>query len=115
MKLISFSTPNGPVRPGILFDDTKTVLDLSPNGFQSTLDVIASGTGETLASSRLSLEAIKLHAPLPNPPRIFAIGFTYRNHAKKSSMDIPTTPVVFFKLATTIIGPGDPIVLPKNS
>ena len=33
MKLISFSTANGPVRPGILFDDTKTVLDLSPNGW----------------------------------------------------------------------------------
>jgi 2-keto-4-pentenoate hydratase/2-oxohepta-3-ene-1,7-dioic acid hydratase in catechol pathway len=30
-------------------------------------------------------------------------------------MAIPTTPVVFFKLATAIIGPGDAIVLPKNS
>jgi 2-keto-4-pentenoate hydratase/2-oxohepta-3-ene-1,7-dioic acid hydratase in catechol pathway len=30
-------------------------------------------------------------------------------------MEIPTTPVVFFKLATAIVGPGDPIVLPVNS
>ena len=30
-------------------------------------------------------------------------------------MEIPTTPVVFFKLPTAIIGPGEPIVLPKNS
>jgi 2-keto-4-pentenoate hydratase/2-oxohepta-3-ene-1,7-dioic acid hydratase in catechol pathway len=30
-------------------------------------------------------------------------------------MPIPTTPVVFFKLPTAIIGPGDPIVLPFNS
>ena len=30
-------------------------------------------------------------------------------------MAIPTTPVVFFKLTTAIIGPGDAIVLPKNS
>ena len=30
-------------------------------------------------------------------------------------MAIPTTPVVFFKLTTSIIGPGEPIVLPKNS
>jgi len=37
MKLISFSTPTAPVRPGILFDDTKTVLDLSPSGYSSTL------------------------------------------------------------------------------
>jgi len=115
MKLISFSTANGPIRPGILFDDTRTVLDLSPNGFQSTLEVIAIGTGNTLASSRLSLDDVKLHAPLRNPPRIFAIGLNYRDHAKESGMEIPTTPVVFFKLATAIIGPGDAIVLPKNS
>ena len=115
MKLISFSTANGPVRPGILFDDTKTVLDLSPNGFTSTLEVISSGTGNTLATSRLSLEDVRLHAPLSNPPRIFAIGLNYRDHAKESGMEIPSTPVVFFKLATAIIGPGDPIVLPKNS
>ena len=30
-------------------------------------------------------------------------------------MALPTTPVVFFKLPTAIIGPGEPIVLPKNS
>ena len=30
-------------------------------------------------------------------------------------MEIPTTPVIFFKLPTAIIGPGEPIVLPKNS
>ena len=41
MKLISFSVAKGPTRPGILFDDTKTVLDLSPNGFSSTLEVIS--------------------------------------------------------------------------
>jgi len=115
MKLISFSTANGPIRPGILFDDTRSVLDLSPNGFQSTLEVIAIGTGNTLASSRLSLDDVKLHAPLRNPPRIFAIGLNYRDHAKESGMEISTTPVVFFKLATAIIGPGDAIVLPKNS
>jgi 2-keto-4-pentenoate hydratase/2-oxohepta-3-ene-1,7-dioic acid hydratase in catechol pathway len=115
MKLISFSTADGSVRPGILFDDTRTVLDLSPNGFSSTLEVIASGTGSNLATSRLSLENVRLHAPLGNPPRIFAIGLNYRDHAKESGMEIPTTPVVFFKLATAIVGPGDPIVLPRNS
>jgi 2-keto-4-pentenoate hydratase/2-oxohepta-3-ene-1,7-dioic acid hydratase in catechol pathway len=102
MKLVSFSTAN-------------TVLDLSPNGFKSTLEVIASGTGSTLTTSRLGLNDVKLRAPLANPPRIFAIGLNYRDHAKESGMEIPTTPVVFFKLATAIIGPGDPIVLPKNS
>jgi 2-keto-4-pentenoate hydratase/2-oxohepta-3-ene-1,7-dioic acid hydratase in catechol pathway len=30
-------------------------------------------------------------------------------------MEIPKTPVVFFKLTTSVIGPGEAIVLPKNS
>jgi 2-keto-4-pentenoate hydratase/2-oxohepta-3-ene-1,7-dioic acid hydratase in catechol pathway len=115
MKLISFSTPTAPVRPGILFDDTKTVLDLSPSGYSSTLEVIARGPTNTLAASRLGLDGVKIHPPLSNPPRIFAIGLNYRDHAKESGMELPTTPVVFIKLTTSIIGPGEPIVLPKNS
>jgi 2-keto-4-pentenoate hydratase/2-oxohepta-3-ene-1,7-dioic acid hydratase in catechol pathway len=115
MKLVSFSTAGGPVRPGILFDDTRTVLDLSPGGFSSALDVIARGQTGALPAARLSLESVKLHAPIHNPPRIFAIGLNYRDHARESGMEIPTTPVVFFKLATAIVGPGDAIVLPKNS
>ena len=115
MKLISFSTSNGPIRPGILFDDTSTILDLSAGGYTSTLDVISRRDGGVIGASRLSLDNVRIHAPLANPPRIFAIGLNYRDHAKESGFEIPTTPVVFFKLATTIVGPGDPIVLPKNS
>jgi 2-keto-4-pentenoate hydratase/2-oxohepta-3-ene-1,7-dioic acid hydratase in catechol pathway len=115
MKLISFSLADGPVRPGILFSDSNLVLDLSSNGFSSTLDVIARGKLGTLAAGKIPLDQVKLHAPLSNPPRVFAIGLNYRDHAKESGMAIPTTPVVFFKMTTAIIGPGEPIVLPKNS
>ncbi|MGA7242988.1 MAG: fumarylacetoacetate hydrolase family protein, partial [Terracidiphilus sp.] len=115
MKLISFSTPDSPIRPGIFFDDTKTILDLSPSGFKGTLDVITRGPVSTLAAAQISLENARLHAPLSNPPRIFAIGLNYRDHARESGMELPTTPVVFFKLPTAIVGPGEPIVLPKNS
>ena len=61
------------------------------------------------------LSEVRLHAPLANPPRIFAIGLNYRDHAAESKMALPSAPVVFFKMPTAIIGPGDAIVLPKNS
>jgi 2-keto-4-pentenoate hydratase/2-oxohepta-3-ene-1,7-dioic acid hydratase in catechol pathway len=115
MKLISFSSKAGETRPGILFDDTKTILDLTPSGFKDTLDVISRDFAATVAAEKIPLQDVRLHAPLANPPRIFAIGLNYRDHAKESGMEIPTTPVVFFKLPTAIIGPGEPIVLPKNS
>jgi 2-keto-4-pentenoate hydratase/2-oxohepta-3-ene-1,7-dioic acid hydratase in catechol pathway len=115
MRLVSFSAADGAVRPGFLFEDTGTVLDLTPGGFTSALEVITKGVAQAASAQKLSLKDVKLHAPLPNPPRIFAIGLNYRDHAVESGMAIPTTPVVFFKLTTSVIGPGEAIVLPKNS
>jgi 2-keto-4-pentenoate hydratase/2-oxohepta-3-ene-1,7-dioic acid hydratase in catechol pathway len=115
MKLVSFSASDGIVKPGFLFEDTATILDLTPSGFTSALGVISKGVSQAIATRKVPLSEVKLHAPLPNPPRIFAIGLNYRDHAKESGMAIPTTPVVFFKLTTSVIGPGEPIVLPKNS
>jgi 2-keto-4-pentenoate hydratase/2-oxohepta-3-ene-1,7-dioic acid hydratase in catechol pathway len=118
MKLVSFSVatdPNGSIHPGLLFEDSKLVLDLSASGFSSTLEFISRGQMQTVAANKLPLDQVRLHAPLSNPPRVFAIGLNYRDHAKESGMEIPKTPVVFFKLPTAIVGPNDPIVLPKNS
>jgi 2-keto-4-pentenoate hydratase/2-oxohepta-3-ene-1,7-dioic acid hydratase in catechol pathway len=118
MKLVSFSLADGRIRPGSLLDDTNLVVDLGAAGYGDTLAVIAAGitapeAGNTFPS--YPLDEVRLHAPLLNPPRIFAIGLNYGDHAKESGMAIPTTPVVFFKLPTAIVGPGDPIVLPVNS
>jgi 2-keto-4-pentenoate hydratase/2-oxohepta-3-ene-1,7-dioic acid hydratase in catechol pathway len=118
MKLVSFSLADGRIRPGSLLEDGNLVVDLSAAGYGDTLAVIAAGIsapegGNTYPAYRMN--EVRLHAPLLNPPRIFAIGLNYRDHAKESGMEIPTTPVVFFKLPTAIVGPGDPIVLPVNS
>ena len=123
MKLVSFSLADGRIRPGSLLEDGSLdegslVVDLSDAGYGDTLAVIAAGItepdhGNTFTAHRL--EKVRLHAPLLNPPRIFAIGLNYRLHAIESGMVIPTTPVVFFKMHTAIIGPGEPIVLPRNS
>jgi 2-keto-4-pentenoate hydratase/2-oxohepta-3-ene-1,7-dioic acid hydratase in catechol pathway len=112
MKLVSFSVSDGDIRPGYLLDDTHEVVDLRSAGFRDTLEVIASGGAPELSANRLPVAAVKLHAPIANPPRIFCIGLNYRDHATESNMELPKFPVVFFKLAPSIIGPGDAIVLP---
>jgi 2-keto-4-pentenoate hydratase/2-oxohepta-3-ene-1,7-dioic acid hydratase in catechol pathway len=119
MRLVSFSTTDGLIRPGALEEESDLVVDLSSTGWKDAVEVIAAGISEVpkgfgaIAGHRLS--QVKLHAPIPNPPRVFAIGLNYRDHAKESGMEIPTSPVVFFKLTTSVIGPGEAIVLPKNS
>ena len=117
MKLVSFSAADGKVRPGALNETKNLIVDLSGD-YSDALSVIGAGVS-SLDKSRAypehALSSVRLHAPLPNPPRVFAIGLNYRDHAKESGMEIPATPVVFFKLASSIIGPGENIILPKNS
>jgi 2-keto-4-pentenoate hydratase/2-oxohepta-3-ene-1,7-dioic acid hydratase in catechol pathway len=118
MKLVSFSLADGRIRPGSLLEDGSIVVDLSAAGYADTLAVITAGAAAPEPGATFPTYAIgdvRTHAPLANPPRIFAIGLNYRDHAIESGMAIPTTPVVFFKLQTAIVGPGEPIVLPINS
>jgi 2-keto-4-pentenoate hydratase/2-oxohepta-3-ene-1,7-dioic acid hydratase in catechol pathway len=118
MKLVSFSSADGRIRPGSLIEERNLVIDLTTAGHPDALAVITAGLtapepGSTYPAYPRS--EVRLHAPLLNPPRIFLIGLNYRDHALESGLEIPTTPVAFIKLPTAIIGPGEPIVLPVNS
>jgi 2-keto-4-pentenoate hydratase/2-oxohepta-3-ene-1,7-dioic acid hydratase in catechol pathway len=53
-----------------------------------------------------------LACPLPTPNRILAIGRNYADHAKELGNAIPDEPVVFQKANSSIIGPGESVVLP---
>ncbi len=113
MKLVSYSSADGTIRPGALLPDN-TIVTLGET-YRDALSVIATGVTHLPKSPTLTLDQVRLHAPLANPPRIFAIGLNYRDHAIESGMELPTTPVVFFKLTPSIVGPGENIVLPRNS
>lgn len=48
------------------------------------------------------------------PPAIFCIGLNYRQHAEETKAKIPEFPVVFMKSPASVIGTGEPIVLPRH-
>jgi 2-keto-4-pentenoate hydratase/2-oxohepta-3-ene-1,7-dioic acid hydratase in catechol pathway len=117
MKLVSFSINDGLIRPGALLEDGNLVLDLS-SAYNDTLGVISAGITALpagVAYPSFPLAEVRIHAPLSNPPRIFCIGANYREHAKETGHAVSEVPVVFLKMTTAIIGPGDSIVLPVNS
>jgi 2-keto-4-pentenoate hydratase/2-oxohepta-3-ene-1,7-dioic acid hydratase in catechol pathway len=123
VHLVSFSTADGKVRPGSLMQEANLVVDLASAGFADTAAVIAAGfttthkTGEYAkagAYAAYKLSDVKLHAPLANPPRVFGIGLNYRDHALEAKLPLPKVPVIFFKMSTAIVGPGENIVVPKN-
>jgi 2-keto-4-pentenoate hydratase/2-oxohepta-3-ene-1,7-dioic acid hydratase in catechol pathway len=49
------------------------------------------------------------------PSKIIGIGRNYVAHARELGNEVPSTPIIFLKPTTALIGPGDPIVLPPES
>lgn len=58
---------------------------------------------------------IRIGPPLFRPSKIVCVGLNYAQHAAESGMDIPNEPVLFFKASSAIVGPYDPVIIPKNS
>ncbi|MHC4992172.1 MAG: fumarylacetoacetate hydrolase family protein, partial [Planctomycetota bacterium] len=47
------------------------------------------------------------------PPAIFGIGRNYVDHAREMGGERPERPVVFMKNPASVIGDGEPIVIPR--
>lgn len=54
-------------------------------------------------------------SPVARPSKIICIGLNYADHAKESNMQMPAEPVVFFKATTSLVGPNDDLIIPRNS
>jgi 2-keto-4-pentenoate hydratase/2-oxohepta-3-ene-1,7-dioic acid hydratase in catechol pathway len=50
--------------------------------------------------------------PIPRPGKIVCVGLNYKDHAEEQGAELPAAPLLFAKFTTTLIGPGDPIVIP---
>ncbi|MGB4325755.1 MAG: fumarylacetoacetate hydrolase family protein [Candidatus Nanopelagicales bacterium] len=57
---------------------------------------------------------VKLLAPVL-PSKIIGIGKNYADHAAEMGGDVPAEPLFFLKPNTSVIGPGEAIVLPPQS
>ena len=51
--------------------------------------------------------------PIDRPGKIICVGLNYRDHAEEQGVDLPKAPLFFAKYTTSLIGPGDPIVIPS--
>ena len=50
--------------------------------------------------------------PIERPGKIICVGLNYRDHAEEQGVELPQAPLFFAKYTTSLIGPGDPIVIP---
>ena len=71
---------------------------------------------------RLNIESLKeidkncrIGPCVKNPGKFIAIGLNYSDHASESGMAIPKEPIIFHKATSSIVGPNDNVVMPKDS
>jgi 2-keto-4-pentenoate hydratase/2-oxohepta-3-ene-1,7-dioic acid hydratase in catechol pathway len=50
--------------------------------------------------------------PIDRPGKIVCVGLNYRDHAEEQGVELPKAPLFFAKYTTSLIGPGDAIVIP---
>lgn len=118
MKLIRYGT-KGNERPGIevngiRYDVSHLVDDFDEafftnDGIDNLKEKFDASTAKKITTD------VRLGEPVKRPGKIVCIGLNYRKHAAESGMQVPTEPVVFFKATSSIIGPNDNIIIPKNS
>ncbi|MGE3246677.1 MAG: fumarylacetoacetate hydrolase family protein [Beijerinckiaceae bacterium] len=54
-------------------------------------------------------------SPVEKPPKIICVGLNYADHAKESPYDRPNYPVLFLRVATSLVPHGEPLIAPKCS
>lgn len=55
---------------------------------------------------------VRLLAPVIPRSKVIGVGRNYADHAAEMGNELPTSPLLFLKPNTSVIGPDDPIVLP---
>lgn len=120
MKLIRFGAP-GVEFPGVLdssgkrYDLSKKFTDWNQSFFNDNgLEKLA----DYLAEKPMLVEVAddeRWASPIARPGKVICIGLNYSDHAKESGMEIPKEPIVFMKGSNTVVGPYDPIIIPRNS
>jgi ureidoglycolate lyase len=118
MKLLRVGA-KGAEKPAILHTDG-TYRDLT--------SVVSDINGATIGPDGLAKIAAADHGSLPvldqgsrigpcvgNVGKFMCIGLNYADHAAETGSPIPAEPILFMKATSSIIGPNDDVILPKNT
>jgi 2-keto-4-pentenoate hydratase/2-oxohepta-3-ene-1,7-dioic acid hydratase in catechol pathway len=102
MRFVRYQVKNEPPNYGWFFEDKVGPVDGSLFGEFRRLE------------SDLPLETLHLLAPVV-PSKILCVGRNYAAHAKESQAELPEVPLLFLKPPSSIIGPGETILLLPQS
>jgi 2-keto-4-pentenoate hydratase/2-oxohepta-3-ene-1,7-dioic acid hydratase in catechol pathway len=102
MQIIRFLDKNKSPHYGWVLEDKVGML------VGSIFEAFRRGTTE------LNLAEVELLPPVL-PSKIICVGRNYAAHAQEHDVEVPDVPLLFLKPPSSVIGPGDTIVLPPQS
>lgn len=119
MKLIRFGEA-GKEKPGILidekrFDVSSIVTDFNEAFFEENgLEKLKKALESNPELPEVDAN-VRLGSPVARPSKIICIGLNYVDHCLETNAPIPAEPIIFFKSTTSLCGPNDNLIIPKNS
>jgi len=115
MRLATFKGSEGP-RVGIV--DGEDIVDIGIGGPDRPLDLIKSGKIKEQAGKQGKRQKIADTHFLPTIPRsgkFICVGLNYADHAAEGNNPIPDYPALFVRVNSSLIGHGEPMIVPKAS
>lgn len=115
MRLARARTSSGRT-VAVTLDDTRgepRAVELA-EGPDALRDLIRHGTlpfSDASAGPSHAVDDVVLLAPLERPGKIVAIGLNYADHTAESGMQAPSSPLSFAKYPTSVLNPGEAIVV----
>ncbi|GAA4345336.1 fumarylacetoacetate hydrolase family protein [Angustibacter luteus] len=107
MRIARYTTGEDPTY-GVVEEDDGQLVVLEVQGDPLHQPVVFTGV-------RTRLDDVRLLAPVIPRSKVIGIGKNYADHAAEMGGEAPAEPLMFLKPNTSVIGPGDPIVLPRQS
>lgn len=100
MRIVRFRDESGQVRCGVVEGDHIEVVSGDPIG------------GLKRSGSSVPMAGVKLLAPVV-PVNVLCIGRNYKAHVEEGGAELPKSPMLFMKSTAAVIGPDEPVVLPR--
>jgi len=118
MKLLRYG-PAGQEKPSILDADGQ-VRDLSGHvadfaGAAVSLEALDAIRKIDISTLPVVANPGRIGACLASVPNFYCIGLNYAKHAAETGAEPPKEPIIFSKATSSLSGPFDPVVIPRNS
>lgn len=104
MKILRFLHPEKRIPRWGLLCENETVTEI-----QNPFRVPCQPSGRNFPLAQLRL------LPPTRPTKIVAVGLNYQDHIVEFGHPIPENPIIFIKPSSSVIGPEEPIILPRSA